>query len=95
MASSRCRLVTLACEVGGRWSDTCVALVRALAARKAEEAPALLRASARMAWASRWWALLSVAQQIALAATLSEDALGGLDGFSGEPPPLAKVLLHY
>ena len=93
VASSRCWLVTLACEVGSRWSDTCVALLCALAARKAEESPALLRGSARTARACRWWALLCVARQSALAAMLTEDALGGLGGFSGEPPALADVLL--
>ena len=49
VASSQCRLVVLACETGGRWSDTCVALRAALAAHKAEAAPPLLRATARAA----------------------------------------------
>ena len=62
---------------------TCIALLRALAARKAVDAPALLRGSARAAWASRWWALLGVAQQSALAATLTEDAFGQLDVLGG------------
>ena len=93
VASSRCRLVVLACEIGGRWSATCVALIRALAAHRAEAAPPLLRSAARSAWASRWWALLGVAQQSALAASLAEDTLGELDGFLGDAPPLADVLL--
>ena len=29
--SSTCQLVVLACEVGGRWSETCTWLVRTLA----------------------------------------------------------------
>ena len=34
--SSRLRLTTLACEVGGRWSPACVRLVRALARWRAD-----------------------------------------------------------
>ena len=70
-----------------------MALIRALAAHRAEAAPPLLRSAARSAWASRWWALLGVAQQSALAASLAEDTLGELDGFLGDAPPLADVLL--
>ena len=92
VASSRCRLVVLACETGGRWSSTCSALLRALATRKAEEAPSRLRGAALTAWAVRWWSMLSVAQQTALAATLAADVLGDLDGWAGEPPPLADIL---
>ncbi len=92
VASSRCRLVVLACETGGRWSATCVELVRALAAKKAEETPPLLRGAARLAWASRLWSMLSVSQQSALAATLAQDVSGELDAGVGEPPPLADVL---
>ena len=49
--------------------------------------------AARSAWTSRWWAMLGVAQQSALAATLAEGALGELDGFLGEAPPLADVAI--
>ena len=92
VASSRCRLVVLACETGGRWSKTCAALIRALAAQRSLEAAPQLRAAARFAWASRWWAMLGVAQQSALAATLGESTLGEVDGFVGVPPPLAGIL---
>jgi hypothetical protein len=37
--------------------------------------------------------MLGVAQQTALAATLAEVVPGELDGFVGEAPPLADVLL--
>ena len=73
-------------------SDTCVALVRALAAHRAEEAAPLLRTAARAAWATRWFSMLGVAQQSALAATVGESALGDLDGMVGEAPPLAEAL---
>ena len=89
------RLVVLACEVGGRWSDTSLRFVAGLAKHKARAAPALLRSSARAAWLSRWWGLLSVAAQSALASTLTGDgvlALGGPAGF--DEVPLGDVLDH-
>ena len=93
VASSRCRLVVLACEVGGRWSDTCVAFVRKCAALRAQGAPPLLRVAAQAAWAARWWAMmLGVAQQTTLAATLVEPSFPTLDALAGEAPPLADVL---
>ena len=86
-------LTVLACETGGRWSRTCATLLTVLAVKRAQEATPLLQAAARMAWASRWWAMLGVAQQSALAATISESALGDLDGIEGDAPPLAEALM--
>ena len=73
--SSTVRLLTLACETGGRWSQRCIDVVATLAAHRARAAPRHLQRAARTAFASRWWALLSVAQQDALAATLVDDAV--------------------
>ena len=39
----RCRLVVLAVEVGGRWSDEAASFIRSLARARALEAPARLR----------------------------------------------------
>ena len=91
--SSRCQLVVLACEVGGRWSDTCAWLVKELANEKGAKAPPRLRQSSARAWEARWWAMLSVAVQNALASTLVDDAPHLLHGWEGEGPPLG-VLLH-
>ena len=91
--SERCRLVVLACETGGRWSPVCLDLVRDLAASKARGAPETLQASLRVAWAARWWALLSVAAQEALAASLVEPALQLLDGWDAAEPSLDDLLL--
>ena len=66
--------MVLAGEVGGRWSETCGWFVRALAAFRARAAPRALRRSAEHAWQARWWALLSVAPQDALASTFVDDA---------------------
>ena len=77
------KLTILACEVGGRWNDTACRLVGSLAKQKARNAPVLLRHSARAAWQHRWWGLLSVACQAALASTLCGQALA-LGGPVGE-----------
>ena len=91
--SPKCQLVVLACEVGGRWSSTCAWLVRELAEARSAQAPPRLRRSTARAWEARWWGMLAVAVQNALAATLVDDAPHLLHGWEGERPPLG-VLLH-
>ena len=93
VGSSVVRLVTLACEAGGRWSDECRSVLRDLAAFRARSAPPMLQRAARSAWLLRWSALLSVAQQDALAATLVDDVPVELDGTDGEPPTEVGVWL--
>ena len=87
-------LVVLGTEVGGRWNQDALRLVRRLARFRARAAPQLLRRSAAVAWSNRWWGILSIAVQDALAATIARDghlALGGTD--ADEEVPLADVLL--
>ena len=91
--SDELRLVTVACETGGRWSQTCVDLLRQLAKSRARDAPERLQLSARVGWETRWWTMLSVCVQDALAATLVEDAAEVLDGVDGAMPELGEVLV--
>ena len=90
--SDECRLVVLACEIGGRWSPTCIELVRHLASYKARAAPLVLRGPLRQAWAARWWSLLSVAAQDALAVSLSGSPARAAE-FGDAEPPVEEVLL--
>ena len=92
LTSSRCLLVVLAGEVGGRWSDTCVWLLRKLAEHRCEKAPKRLRKSMERGWKNQWWGMLAVAAQDSLAATLVEDAPHLLHGWAGPNPPLADLL---
>ena len=88
-------LVVLACETGGRWGDDALRFVRRLARARSQSAPALLRASAYRAWANRWWGLLSIAVQDALAATLCRVGHCAMGGFEADVDvPLEDVLLH-
>ena len=68
--SELAELVVLACEVGGRWHETAVELVRQLAKLKVRNVHPLLRRSVQLAWSDRWWSLLGVAVQDALAGSL-------------------------
>ena len=87
----RCRLVVMALEVGGRWSQEALQFVRLLADCKARSAPELLRASVKAAWIQRWTGLASVAAQRAFAASLLHLPLDGL-ACDGDEPWLQDVL---
>ena len=78
LRSERCRLVVLAVEVGGRWSDEAASLVRGLARAKAREVPVRLRSSLVAVLVARWSALLSHAAMSAFAATFTQRAAGRL-----------------
>ena len=93
MHSARVRLVVLACEVGGRWSEASLRFVRGLAAYRARTAPRALRRSVEHAWQARGWAILTVAVQDALCSTLVDDAPRFLHGRPPQDPDLADLLL--
>ena len=91
VGSSDLRLVVLACEVGGRWSASCVDVIRGLARHRAASEPRQLRSTARQAWRHRWWCLLSMSQQHALASSLLDAPLP--DYTSGTPPLAVDISL--
>ena len=93
VASPLGRLLVLGSEVGGRWSDDAQYLVAVLARHKAQSAPRMLQGAARVAWAARWWGLLGVAAQSALACTLCGEGVGAFGGPAGqEAVPLEDAL---
>ena len=89
------RFLVLAGEVGGRWNQTTLDLVRSLAWARAETlAPPRLRRATAEALVARWWSLVAVATQDSLAATLLGDAPHLLHGHPPELPlPLGDLLL--
>ena len=93
VASDVAHLLTLACEVGGRWSLACSDTLSQLAAARARSCPVFLRASARAGFEARWWSLLSCAQQDSLAASLVDDGVVLLDGVDAPLPFAADVAL--
>ena len=95
IATPGAAFLVLGCEVYGRWSQDALHIMRELSALKGTEAPESLRQSARHGWASRWWALVSVGTQRAIAEALLRH--GGVD-LQASPavqpaPPLAEVLM--
>ena len=87
------RLLVLAAELGGRWSSECHELMRLLLNHRARRTAPAVRAAARSGWQRRWWGLLGVALQQAVAAT----ALGVSWAYPRLPtgdagPPLPDLL---
>ena len=70
LRSSRCRLVVLGVEVGGRWSSETADFLRQPARAKAKDTPATLHV-AYQATLDRWSGFLTAAAMQAFAASLS------------------------
>ena len=81
------KLVVLGSEVGGRFNGDAHRLVRDLVRLRSYRAPPALRAAAASGWTRRWWGMLSVAVQQAVAST----ALGQR-GPSRRVPPASRAL---
>ena len=90
--STRCRLVVLAGEVGGRWSAETVRFIEELAKHRSQNAPPRLRKSTQLAWENRWWGMLAVAAQDSLAATLVDDTPHLLQGWERLASSLGELL---
>ena len=92
LRSSRCRLVVVGVEVGGRWSTETADFLRQLARAKARDAPAALRLAYQAALVHRWSGFLTAAAMQAFAASLSVLPSAGLSCLDGPAPALSDVL---
>ena len=86
----RARLVVLAGEIGGRWSEETRRFLSLLAKAKARSEPPILKRRAEQAWRMRWGAILSCAAARAFAASLLELKHGG--GVDGDVPSTHDVV---
>ena len=86
----RARLVVLACETGGRWSEESHSFLRQLARARARSEPREMRAAARRAWFRRWCTALACCAAQAFAFSLLERR-GGL-GSDGAFPSTIDVI---
>ena len=95
VASAHASLVVLGCEAYGRWSTDAISLMRELAKLKAAEAPARLRTVAEFAWLNRWWGIVGVGVQRAIAESLLWHGGADLLGQHADRrhPTLSDVLL--
>ena len=66
----RARLVVLAAEVGGRWSEETATFLAALAKARAESSPFILPGRVKAAWIRRWNAMLACSAARAFAVSL-------------------------
>ena len=87
------RLLVLGSEIGGRWNDEALGLVRDLARCRSLRGPPAVRRPAAQGWQRRWWAQLSVAVQQAVGSTALGRAWPAAPQGPGLPePPLEHVL---
>ena len=86
----RTRLVVLAGEVGGRWSEESRKFLNQLAEAKARREPRHLRSRARQVWRHRWASLLACSAAKAFALSLLERRSGL--GSDGDTPFTSEVI---
>ena len=93
ISSSRCRLVVLAMEVGGRCSGETMEFLEALSWARARSAVPLVRHATALGWRRRWLRMLACAAARAWAesVTLPADLLWST-AVDGDAPPDADVL---
>ena len=73
VGSGRCRLVVLAMETGGRWSEETVSVTRQLAIARAREVPSCVSHQVALAWERRRTRMLAATTcAISFAASLVE-----------------------
>ena len=87
---ARARLVVLAGEVGGRWSEETRRFLSLLAKAKARSEPHILRKRVEQAWRLRWGGILACAAARAFAASLLDLRLAG--GVDGDVPASHEVV---
>ena len=88
--NGRVRMVVIAGEVGGRWSEETKASLWALACEKSRSEARVLRKSVRAAWYRRWCCLLACAAAKAVALSLLERR--GVPGVGDDPPTTHEVV---
>ena len=94
LRADRCRLVVVALETGGRWSEESLQFVESLAGARARDAPHALYHSAALAWRRRWARMIAVSCARAFASSLvaiPTAALQPLGGADGCAPDLADL----
>ena len=85
----RARLVVLAAEVGGRWSNETAGFLCALAKARAETVPFLMQSRAEAAWLRRWSAMLACNAARAFSMSLLEQRPAVV---TGAVPSVQEVL---
>ena len=86
------KLLRLGCEVYGRWSLSCVELVPELARKRSKGLHPRIRRGVALSLQTRFWGILSIALQTAVARAVLEDDGGDLMVTLVEPcTPIAEL----
>ena len=86
----RARLVVLAAEVGGRWSDETAKFFATLANAKAQASPFLLQNRVKAACLRKWSAVLAFSAARAFTASLLDQR--PVSGWGGDAPSVHEVV---
>ena len=86
------KLTVLAGEIGGRWNTTAVSVLRTLVRARIDRVHPVLKRAAAVGWHRRWWGLIGITLQDALAASLLEQVANTFAGNTDWMPCLAEVL---
>ena len=86
----RARLVVLAAEVGGRWSDETAKFLAALAKAKAQASPSILQNRVKAAYLRGWSAVLACSAARAFTASLLDQR--PVSGWGGNAPSVHEVV---
>ena len=91
-SSGQCKLVVLAMETGGRWSEEAVQTLQMLAHSKARDAPPYMQFSVAFMWERRWTRMLAIACAVSFASSLVEPPRNASwCRTDGETPLLAEL----
>ena len=85
-------LYCLGCKVYGRWSESCVELVPELARERCRGLNSRVRRGAALSLEHRWWGILSLTLQKAVASTILLDYGADLHTALLEPAPTISEL---
>ena len=92
-SSSTLQLRVAAVETGGRLCKEAIELIETAAHARASSDPQPLRRQTARSWRARWLAMLGIACQDALAATLVSDGASLLDAAVGVAPEPVDIWL--
>ena len=94
-ASSRCKLIVVGIETGGRFSQTTTDLLRQLAGARAQSAPRYLRKAAGIGLERRWGRLLACASARSFIESLlfEKAAFAASSELGRRPPGLTDIVV--
>ena len=94
LLNGRCRLVVVALETGGRWSNEAVDFIWQLAQARAREVPSFVTHQMALVWERRWTRMLSTVCAVSFAGSLVGPSHADVCITEGDMPSLTEVLTH-